>query len=172
MKFDNRYRCDGCGKSWRKVSAAPVLHDHIWLQIADTHEILCVGCMFERAAERKVYLELSSLRPCPFNLFHWPRSYFNLFAEMETPPTRVPPEWRELMNERERGRQLSRLGGDELPCFKCEHPDARKAQREINDMAAAVMNGGPMPPADTVGDPPPSCCQRKPRLAATGSHHE
>jgi hypothetical protein len=55
--------------------------------------------MFDRAIERKVRLGLSSLKPCPVNLFHWPRSDFNLFARMEIPPTRVSPEWRGVWNE-------------------------------------------------------------------------
>ena len=49
--------------------------------------------------QRRVYLELSSLKPCPFNLFHWPRSFFNFFAKGTPPPTRMSPEWREVWNE-------------------------------------------------------------------------
>ena len=68
-------------------------------KLAGKRETLCTDCMFERAIERKVDLGLSSLKPCPVNLFHWPRSYFNLFAQVETPPTRMSPEWREVWNE-------------------------------------------------------------------------
>jgi hypothetical protein len=89
-----RRKCAGCGK--RDVEGeAPMLHDHLWLQLADRNEILCCACFFDRAAERQVALSLEALRPCPFNLFHWPRSWFNLFAEHNTPPTIVDAEWSE-----------------------------------------------------------------------------
>jgi hypothetical protein len=91
--------CDGCHKSFDDVPHAPMLHDHVWARLAAANENLCPGCMLERAIERKVCLDLSSLRPCAFNLFHWPRSYFNLFAGTNTPPTRIPAEWREAWFE-------------------------------------------------------------------------
>jgi len=44
-----------------------------------------------RAAESKVELTLASLMPCAFNLFHWPLSWFNRFAQRERPPTIINP---------------------------------------------------------------------------------
>lgn len=91
------WKCDSCHRT--DVSSAPMLHDSVWVQLADEHETLCFSCMLARAKERKVYLSLSSLKPCPVNLFHWPRSWFNLFAKETPPPTRMSPEWREVWNE-------------------------------------------------------------------------
>jgi hypothetical protein len=76
-----------------------MLLDDVWAQLAGERQILCVNCMFQRANARKVYLGLSSLRPCAFNLFHWPHSFFNFFAKRETPPTRVDPEWHEAWTD-------------------------------------------------------------------------
>ncbi len=55
--------------------------------------------MFNRAMQRRIFLSLQSLEPCVINLWHWPRSWFNLFASLEIPPTRVPAEWRTAMIE-------------------------------------------------------------------------
>ena len=71
--------CDGCHK--RDFRSAPMLFDDVWQKLAGAREILCFSCMLKRAKERKVHLGLSSLKPCPVNLFHWPRSWFNLFAQ-------------------------------------------------------------------------------------------
>ncbi len=93
-----RSTCDNCHEC--DVDVAPMLLDSFWLQLADKHETLCLGCMFDRAIDRKVDLELSSLKPCPFNLLHWPHSWFNLFAEKETPPTLAFDEaWGEAWNK-------------------------------------------------------------------------
>jgi hypothetical protein len=99
MKHDmeRKWKCDDCHRT--DVSSAPMLHDSVWVQLADKHETLCDHCMWQRVRERKVHLSLSSLKPCPVNPFHWPRSSFNLFALMETPPTRVDPEWRGAWND-------------------------------------------------------------------------
>jgi hypothetical protein len=93
----NGMSCDNCHRSG--ILLAPMLHDSVWQQFADERESLCVRCMFERANARKGYIGLSSLRPCAFNLFHWPHSFFNLFAKRETPPTRVAPEWHEAWTD-------------------------------------------------------------------------
>jgi hypothetical protein len=90
--------CDDCHKSFDDVPLAPMLHDHVWTQLAAKNETLCTSCMFKRAIEHKVYLDLSSLRPCAFNLYGWPRSDFNLFAQ-GNPPTRVSEEWRKAWFE-------------------------------------------------------------------------
>jgi hypothetical protein len=87
-------KCDGCHKHFGDGVDAPVLHDDVWQDIADQSETLCAQCMFTRAGERRVYLSLASLKPCACNLFHWPHSWFNLFASVEPPPTVVDYEWR------------------------------------------------------------------------------
>ena len=91
---------DNCRQSFkfRHIAMAPMLHDCVWLRLAAKHERLCFHCMLERAKERKVRLNLSSLRPCPWNLDGWPYSWFNFFAAKETPPTRVSPDWHEPMD--------------------------------------------------------------------------
>jgi hypothetical protein len=86
-------KCAGCNK--RALGGAPMLHNHVWLQLAAKNEILCWSCLLNRATERRVYLSLESLKPCPVNLFGWPRSWFNLFAEHNSPPTIVDAEWSE-----------------------------------------------------------------------------
>ena len=91
------WECDSCHRS--DVPSAPMLFDDVWAKLADERETLCPNCMFERAIERKVYLELSSLKPCPVNLFHWPRSDYNLFVQGEPQPTQMSPEWRDVWNE-------------------------------------------------------------------------
>ena len=88
--------CDGCRRRWNKNPApmAPMLHDAAWSKIAAENEMLCGACFFKPLKERDVFLSLADLLPCPFNLFHWPHSWFNLFAGKESPPTVVDDEWR------------------------------------------------------------------------------
>jgi hypothetical protein len=43
-----------------------------------------------------VPIRFADLMPCPFNLFHAPHSWFDLFlsAETETPPADLMEEWK------------------------------------------------------------------------------
>lgn len=55
----------------------------------------------------------------------------------------------------------------ELPCFKCEHPEAWKARKEIIEIVRAFRHGLPLPPPpDRAGDLPIACCLRSPRALA------
>jgi hypothetical protein len=91
--------CDGCGQSLDRrlrthVELGPVLHDHIWQQLADPREALCFECMCRRAVQRLGrVLTLADLRPCPWNLFGRPYSWFDLFVEMEGTPASHLDEW-------------------------------------------------------------------------------
>jgi hypothetical protein len=87
-------RCDGCGQAGADLG--PMLHDYIWRQIAKPGEhTLCAKCMLERTTERLGrLLTLADLRPCPFNLFHRPHSWFDFFVEMEGTPPSSLDEWR------------------------------------------------------------------------------
>jgi hypothetical protein len=87
-------RCDGCRRSWNEVYAGPMLCDATWRRLADEAETLCEDCVRQRSFDRRVRIALADLLPCEFNLFHWPHSYFNLFASIETPPTVVSNKWR------------------------------------------------------------------------------
>jgi hypothetical protein len=60
-----------------------MLRDASWAKLANKDETLCAGCMFDRA--RGVELTLADLNPCPFNTWHRPLSWFDLFARDETP---------------------------------------------------------------------------------------
>jgi len=76
--------CDGCDRSLvPQRPPAPMLHDHIWCQLADPREMLCVDCMFMRAAQRGVRLTLASLKPVPVNLVCNPWSWFDLFLSFK-----------------------------------------------------------------------------------------
>jgi hypothetical protein len=89
--------CTICGKDF----AGPVLHDHIWKRIADPDErVLCGFCMTDRMAQRLGrVLELADLVPCPFNLFHHPRSWFAMLMRDERePPTNIA-EWQNAAAE-------------------------------------------------------------------------
>ena len=73
-------RCDGCDRRLvPERPPAPMLHDHIWCQLADPREMLCLDCMFMRAAQRDIRLSLASLKPVPVNLVCNPWSWFDLF---------------------------------------------------------------------------------------------
>jgi hypothetical protein len=85
-------RCDGCGLL--DVDFGPMLRDDIWQKIAAPGEMLCGKCMIDRAVERMGRVPtFSDLLPCPFNLFHQPVSWFDLFTRMEGPPQNLA-EWR------------------------------------------------------------------------------
>jgi hypothetical protein len=89
-------RCDGCRRSFSKIDFGPMLRDEVWRQLAAEWETLCYDCILSRAAERQVDLSLESLEPCSFNLFHWPKSYFNLFKSTERQPLepKILSRWR------------------------------------------------------------------------------
>ncbi len=61
-----------------------MLHDATWLRLARRDEDLCGDCVFERASERDIELTFADLRPCEFNLFHSPDSWFDMFAGWKT----------------------------------------------------------------------------------------
>ena len=62
------HRCDACRRSFSKVRIAPMLHDGVWLQIADEREHLCEPCARQRA---KYHLgrdiTMADLTPVEFN---------------------------------------------------------------------------------------------------------
>jgi hypothetical protein len=54
---DPRNVCDGCGGSLDQrlrshVGLGPIVHDHIWQQLAEASERLCDACMYQRAWDR------------------------------------------------------------------------------------------------------------------------
>jgi hypothetical protein len=89
-------KCDGCRRSFRKISLGPMLLGDVWCSLAAEHETLCFECILSRATERQVDLSLASLVPCPLNLRDWPHSYFNLFRSTERQPLarQVLDDWR------------------------------------------------------------------------------
>ena len=78
----NRYRCDGCGQSWRKVHAGAMLTNDVWLAICDQDaDVLCDQCIRIRIVQ--VYhrpLRFEDLKPCEFNIFS---GYFEELAPPE-----------------------------------------------------------------------------------------
>src|SRR5262245_58043600 len=78
--------CDACHLSFGQVPRAPMLQPKVWLQLADKREALCFDCSLKRAAKRGVTLNFASLRPCTYNLFDGPQSWFNVFLSKETEP--------------------------------------------------------------------------------------
>jgi hypothetical protein len=94
-------RCDGCGQAGADLG--PMLRDHIWRQIAQPGEhTLCAKCMASAP--------LSGLGACrrsptcgraPWNLFHRPHSWFDLFTQMEGPPQNLA-EWQAAIADMER----------------------------------------------------------------------
>jgi hypothetical protein len=68
-----------CAECKSEGNAAPILHDEVWAELAEKSENLCALCFFERSTARGILLTLADLRPCPFNLFHRPMSWFDLF---------------------------------------------------------------------------------------------
>jgi len=92
--------CDGCGQTLDRrrrghVLLGPIVHDEIWRRLAKPTAALCWQCMLERGRVRLGrMLRLADLQPCPWNLFHRPYSWFDLFVEMEgLPPTNLAA-WR------------------------------------------------------------------------------
>jgi hypothetical protein len=98
---DPRDVCDRCRQSFDQrlrshVLRGPIVHDHIWRQLAKRGErVLCDGCMYARAHERLGrVLTLADLRPCPWNLFHSPNSWLEFFVRVEGKPPSNLAEWR------------------------------------------------------------------------------
>jgi hypothetical protein len=78
-----KWRCKGCHRKWHGHGHciwAPMLTDEVWLKFAGKDDLLCWECLQECAAEQRIKLTLRDLRPCPFNLGGWPKSWFNVFA--------------------------------------------------------------------------------------------
>jgi hypothetical protein len=89
--------CDACHQSLDQVPRGPMLQHKVWSQLADKRETLCLDCILKRAAERGVTLNFASLRPCTYNLFDGPQSWFNVFLSKETEPPSNVNAWRKLM---------------------------------------------------------------------------
>jgi hypothetical protein len=70
------------------------VHDSVWRQLANPAERLCWDCMLQRAVHRLGRMPVwADLRPCRWNLYDQPYSWFDLFAEMQGPPPNLD-EWR------------------------------------------------------------------------------
>ena len=82
----------------RKDFAGPVLHDDIWKRIAAPNErMLCGFCVSERMQQRfNRDLKLADLKPCPFNLFHHPYSWFAMLMRDEHSPPANLAEWQSV----------------------------------------------------------------------------
>jgi hypothetical protein len=80
---DDRDLCSACRQSFDGVPQAPMLFDGSWRKLAHPRELLCADCFFAREVQRRICITLADLRPCPVNLFHRPRSWFDLFAKDE-----------------------------------------------------------------------------------------
>jgi hypothetical protein len=80
-----------CTECKSEGSAAPMLRDEAWARIAGPCENLCAACVWKRLKERGVRIELASLKPCPFNLFHRPMSWFDIFTRWskDDPPVDI-----------------------------------------------------------------------------------
>jgi hypothetical protein len=84
--------CDGCASP----DLGPVLHDDVWKAIAKPREALCFNCIIGRMVERLNRMpRFADLRPCRWNLFHQPHSWFDLFVELLGEPSNVV-EWRSV----------------------------------------------------------------------------
>jgi hypothetical protein len=74
------YRCDGCGRSWRKVGSGPMLEDEVWRCIAGQQDILCDGCVRTRIKQvLGRLLQFSDLSCCLYNV------YAGYFDELKPP---------------------------------------------------------------------------------------
>ena len=104
MSMSDVVICDACGKVHAPFALGPMVHDHIWRRIAEPGEcMLCDACMYERASERlRRGLTLADLRPCGFNLFHRPDSWFDMFARWEDGPPENLAEWQAVLADMER----------------------------------------------------------------------
>lgn len=61
-----------------------------------------------------------------------------------------------------------------VPCDTCNKPAGVNARAELNRIVDAILNGAPLPLPPLERDEwpsflPPSCCRRKPRLAANSA---
>jgi hypothetical protein len=102
IRPDPRNVCDGCRQSLDQrlrshVELGPIVHDRIWQQLANADERLCDSCMYQRACNRLGrVLTLADLRPCRWNLYGQPNSWFDIFVEVEgTLPSNLD-EWRSV----------------------------------------------------------------------------
>jgi hypothetical protein len=91
-------RWDFCGQCRRRlghhgVVQAPMLIDATWLRFASKRDLLCSGCMFDRAKHAGVALTFADLRACAFNLLGRP-SWFDLFLSLESSPPPNLEAWR------------------------------------------------------------------------------
>jgi hypothetical protein len=100
---DPRNVCDGCGQSFDRrlrchAERGPIVHDDIWQQLAaNPRERLCFICMDLRAATRGHVLRLADLRPCRWNLYSQPHSYFDVFVQRDGgDPSANLAEWRSV----------------------------------------------------------------------------
>jgi hypothetical protein len=57
------------------------------------------ACISGRGTGLAALLTLTDLRPCPWNLFHRPHSWFDLFMRAEREPPRNLTEWRSAAND-------------------------------------------------------------------------
>ena len=57
----------------------------------------------------------------------------------------------------------------EIPCCRCDHPDAADARFEIIQALKALKRGELLPRPFDIDDLPLTCCRRKPRLVASAS---
>jgi hypothetical protein len=100
---DPRNVCAGCRVSFDRrlrlhTELGPIVHDDIWQQFAaDPRECLCFACMDWRAALRGHVLRLADLRPCRWNLYGQPHSFFDVFVQRDGggPPANLA-EWRSV----------------------------------------------------------------------------
>jgi hypothetical protein len=88
-------RCERC-RRWK--ADFPILEDATWKRLSgkDGHQLdhpLCWKCMVVQAKERGIFLSVEDLRPCPYNLFHSPRSWFDLFMSTEPKLPENLSEW-------------------------------------------------------------------------------
>jgi len=166
-----RWRCGDCKGSLDKLRSAPMVRDDLWRAIAcDRDRRLCDACLRHRM--RRVLgrtLCLDDLTTCRFNVMT------GHLHELTSPgKQRADYEAGVYAFERHQQALQSTPGAsamtsdDELPCFKCEHPDAWKVRKQIIEVVMGVMDGTPLPPPPDHrgGDLPVDCCQRKPRLVA------
>src|SRR5262249_38219380 len=100
---DPRNVCDACRQSLDRrlrshVELGPIVHSHIWRQLADDpRERLCCACMYQRARRGLGgMLRLADLRPCRWNLFDQPYAWFDLFVSFERAPPSNLAEWRSV----------------------------------------------------------------------------
>jgi hypothetical protein len=98
-----RQRCDGCQQALDRrlrpphVRLGPIVHDHIWQQIAEPDERLCLECMEKRGWQRfGRTLMLADLWPCEWNLIGQPYSFFDLYLSSESAPPTNLAEWRSV----------------------------------------------------------------------------